>query len=130
MSKEHALAVFEDFKIRRVYDEVARVTVPGGVYVSQHKQPACLQAGTAPVQGGYLIAEPYYRKGPLPPAPPGCLHRESDTVEFLHRWEDLLGALCLAGFMIQALTEPMSGDAAAPVGTFEHRSLFLPPYVR
>ncbi|HMP80104.1 MAG TPA: class I SAM-dependent methyltransferase, partial [Pirellulaceae bacterium] len=31
-------------EIRRVYREVARVTRPGGLYVSQHKQPASLQS--------------------------------------------------------------------------------------
>ena len=116
--------------IRRVYDQVARVLEPQGVYVSQHKQPACLQTGTALLQDGYLVSEPYYRTGRLPPSPPGCMHRESDAIEFLHRWEQLLGELCRAGFLIQDISEPKSGDEAAAPGTFEHRSLFVPPYVK
>lgn len=116
--------------VRRVYDQVARVLQPDGIYVSQHKQPACLQTGTVLVRGAYLISEPYFRTGRLPEAPPGSLHRESGTVEFLHRWDQLLGDLCLAGFMIQGVGEPRSGDASAAPGTFEHRSLFVPPYVK
>ena len=46
-----------------VYREVARVTVSGGLYVSQHKQPASLQASIAPSACGYELTEPYYRIG-------------------------------------------------------------------
>jgi SAM-dependent methyltransferase len=131
--------------LRAVYREVARVTAAGGLYISQHKQPASLQAGIRPfgklragslrlAQGGpsstgYLLTEPYARQGPLPPVLPGCLHREAGTLEFLHRWTDLLGGLCRAGFVIEDLVEPPHGDLSAEAGSFKHRSAFLPPYV-
>lgn len=115
--------------IHAVYREVARVMAPGGIYVSQHKQPTSLQASVEPSPQGYTIAEPYYRSGPLPNVK-GSLHREDGTLEFLHRWEDLIGGLCRAGFVIEDLSEPMHSKPDAPAGTFAHRSRFIAPYVR
>ena len=112
-----------------VYREVARVTAPAGLYISQHKQPACLQAALRPSSRGYELNEPYYRNGPLPPAMPGCQHREAGTIEFLHRWEELIGGLCRAGFVIEDLIEPRHGDPLAEPGSFKHRSGFVPPFV-
>jgi SAM-dependent methyltransferase len=112
-----------------VYREVARVTAPGGLYISQHKQPACLQAELQPSAQGYRLSEPYYRKGPLPPALSDCPHREAGTVEFLHRWEELIGGLCRAGFVLEDLIEPRHGDPFAEPGSFKHRSGFVPPFV-
>lgn len=112
-----------------VYAEVARVTVEGGLYISQHKQPTSLQMATEPGPHGYVLMEPYYRHGPLPPVSPS-LHREHGTLEFLHRWEDLIGSLCRAGFCVEDLSEPLHADAQAAAGTFGHRSRFAAPYVR
>jgi SAM-dependent methyltransferase len=125
--------------INRVYREVARVAAPGALYISQHKQPANLQAGSVPSSfairnsslpiSAYPVTEPYYRSGPLPPAEPGVLHRETGTLEYLHRWDDLAGGLCRAGFVIEDVAEPRHGDPHAPPGTFRHRSWYIPPYI-
>ncbi len=115
--------------VRAVYHQVARVTVPGGLYVSQHKQPASLQAAPRPGPRGYELVEPYYRSGPLPSVE-GAPHREPGTLEFLHRWEELVGGLCRAGFVVEDLVEPVHADEAAPAGSFAHRCRFVPPYVR
>lgn len=112
-----------------VYREVARVTTPGGLYISQHKQPTSLQAGVSPVAGGYQISEPYYRGGPLPPVI-GSRHREEGTLEFLHRWEELIGGLCRQGFVIEDLVEPLLTRPDAEPGTFAHRCRYIAPYVR
>jgi SAM-dependent methyltransferase len=115
--------------VSAVYREVARVTAPGGIYLSQHKQPASLQANVAPSANGYEITQPYYRRGPLPPVV-GSRHREEGTLEFLHRWEELIGGLCRAGFVIEDLVEPLLARPDAEPGTFAHRCSYLPPYVR
>jgi SAM-dependent methyltransferase len=115
--------------LARVYREVARVTAPGGLYISQHKQPASLQASTEPTAAGYSLSEPYYRTGPLPEVV-GSPHREPGTLEFLHRWETLIGGMCRAGFSILDLVEPSHADEQAAIGTFGHRSRYVPPYVR
>lgn len=116
--------------IKKVYGQVARVTAPDGIYVSQHKQPSSLQASALPSPVHYVLTEPYHRSGPLPPIIDGYLHREGGTHEFLHRWEDLIGGLCRSGFVIEDMDEPRHADINAPPGSFGHRSLYLPPYVR
>ncbi len=115
--------------VTAAYREVARVTAAGGLYISQHKQPASLQADVLPTARGYPVAEPYYRNGPLPPAGDGLQHREAGTAEFLHRWSELLGGLCRSGFVIEDLVEPRHADPQAEPGTFAHRCCFLPPFV-
>ncbi|MDZ4818133.1 MAG: class I SAM-dependent methyltransferase [Planctomycetota bacterium] len=115
--------------IAKVYREVARVMRSGGIYISQHKQPASLQADTRAAVQGYELIEPYYRSGPLPPVV-GSQHREPGTLEFLHRWEELVGHLCRSGFVIEDLSEPLHAKEDAAVGTFAHRSQFVAPYVR
>jgi SAM-dependent methyltransferase len=115
--------------ILAVYREVARVTATGGVYVSQHKQPASLQAAVEPSPRGYELTEPYFRSGPLPSVA-GCLHREEGTLEFLHRWEELVGGMCRAGFVIEDLVEPPHVKPDAELGSFAHRSRYVAPYVR
>jgi SAM-dependent methyltransferase len=115
--------------IVRVYQEVARVLIPGGLYISQHKQPASLQADIQPSPRGYELVEPYYRSGPLPSVV-GSPHREPGTLEFLHRWEDIIGGLCRAGFVIEDLVEPYHAKDDAEPASFRHRSRYVAPYVR
>lgn len=116
-------------EIQVVYREIARVLRDGGRYVSQHKSPTSLQAELKPTGRGYELTEPYYRTGPLPAAAVSRL-REAGTVEFLHRWEELLGGLCRAGFVIEDLVEPLHADELAERGAFGHRARFVAPYVR
>jgi len=116
--------------IAPVYQEVARVTVSGGTYISQHKSPVSLQVSEQPAASGrYEFEQPYYRHGPLP-AVTGSRLREEGTLEFLHRWETLIGGLCRAGFVIEDLTEPMHADRRAGAGSFGHRSCYVAPYIR
>lgn len=115
--------------VLEVYRQVARVTAAGGIYVSQHKQPGSLQTDIKPSPHGYEITEPYYRRGPLPPVA-GSSHREAGTLEFLHRWEELIGGMCRAGFIVEDLVEPVHADEKAPIGSFAHRSRYVAPYVR
>ena len=112
-----------------VFAEVVRVTRHGGLYVSQHKSPTSLQADIRPEGGSYRLQEPYYREGPLPPAEPSRL-RETGTLEYLHRWEELIGGICRAGFAIEDLVEPMHAKTPADAGTFAHRATFVAPYFR
>ena len=115
--------------LRAVYQNVARVTRPNGIYVSQHKQPTSMQAGVDPSPNGYEVLSPYYIDGPLP-AVRGSLHREEGTLEYVHRWEQLIGLMCRSGFVIEDLTEPIHADDAAKPGSFAHRSKYIAPYVR
>ena len=117
--------------VRRVYAEIARVLDEGGVYVSQHKQPISLQASAGPVasQQLFVLKEPYQQTGALPAERDGCMHRESGTLEHLHRLGDLLGGLCRSGFVIEDVTEPDHSRPDAKPGTFAHRCRYVPPYI-
>lgn len=115
--------------IAPVYQAVARVMRPGGLYISQHKTPTNLQAEQKPTTGGYELREPYYRTGPLLNVA-GSRLREDGTLEFLHRWEEILGQLCRSGFVIEDLFEPLHADEQAERGSFGHRCKFIAPYVR
>jgi SAM-dependent methyltransferase len=117
-------------KIQDTYESVARVLRPGGLYVSQHKSPTSLQVALSPEEHGYQLVEPYYRSGPLPtPTTPSRI-RESGTLEFLHRWEELIGGMCRAGFTIEDLVEPYHVDPSGDRGSFGHRARYVAPYVR
>jgi SAM-dependent methyltransferase len=117
--------------VQPVFRAVARVVRPGGLYISQHKSPVSLQASLRPEGAGgqYALDQPYYREGPLPSAKPGRL-RERGTLEFLHRWEQLVGGMCRAGFVIEDLLEPLHADQEAEHGGFAHRAQFVAPYLR
>jgi hypothetical protein len=99
------------------------------VYISQHKQPTSLQIAERDARDRYVLDIEYYRDGPLPPVS-DTSYREAGACEYLHRWEQLVGLLCRAGFVIEDLVEPRRADPAAPPGHFGHRGRFTPPYVR
>jgi SAM-dependent methyltransferase len=121
-------------RLKRLFTEVARVTKPGGRYISQHKSPASLQASLEPNGVGryeLLHAQPpaETRRKPLPPVGPSRL-REAGTAEFVHSLSELLGGICTAGFAIEDCWEPAEADNAASPGSYGHRARFLPPYLR
>lgn len=112
-----------------LYREVARVLRDDGLYISQHKQPTSLQITQKDRQDRYVIGLEYYRSGPLPTTEDKS-YREPGTVEYLHRWDQLVGDLCRAGFVLQDLREPYRADPKADPGHFRHRGRFTPPYLR
>lgn len=112
-----------------VYREVARVLRPGGLYISQHKQPTSLQIAERDRRDRYVIGVGYYHEGPLPPVADRS-YREPGAAEYLHRWQDLVGGLCRAGFVIEDLVEPRRGDPTAAPGHFRHRGMWVAPFVR
>ena len=112
-----------------VYREVARVLKDDGLYISQHKTPTSLQVTHRTDRHQYVLGREYYHEGPLP-ASEDTSYRETGTMEYLHRWEQLVGGLCRSGFVIEDLVEPYRADQDAPVGHFRHRGRFIAPYVR
>lgn len=116
-------------RVRDVYAEVARVLRDRGLYISQHKQPTSLQIVERDRLNRYVLGISYYQSDPLP-AVPDTSYREPGAVEYLHRWEELVGELCRAGFIIEDLREPRRGDPKAQPGHFRHRGMFVAPYVR
>jgi len=115
--------------VTAVYREIARVLREQGLYISQHKQPTSLQVTQRDDRQRYVVGLPYYQEGSLPRVE-DTSYREAGTVEYLHRWEELVGGLCRCGFVIEDLTEPYRGDPQAPAGSWRHRGLFVAPYLR
>ncbi|MCC9654784.1 class I SAM-dependent methyltransferase [Rhodopirellula halodulae] len=133
--------------ITAVYAQVARVIRGGGLYISQHKSPTSLQSSTQPrtsVNGSprYTIEHAYYRNDPsanpagnvpISPSdnnPVAARLREPGAVEFLHRWEEMIGGLCRCGFVIEDLSEPLHAKRDAEPGSFADRARYIAPYVR
>ncbi|GIX04239.1 MAG: SAM-dependent methyltransferase [Planctomycetaceae bacterium] len=113
----------------RVYREIARVARDGAIYISQHKQPTSLQVTHRDHHDRYVIGIEYYHRGPLP-ATSDRSYREAGTLEYLHRWEELVGGLCRAGFVLEDLCEPCRAQTRAEPGSIGHRGRFVAPYVR
>jgi hypothetical protein len=101
----------------------------GSLYISQHKQPTSLQVTHRDNRDRYVIGVEYYGNGPLP-AVTDTSYREAGAVEYLHRWEQLVGDLCRAGFVIEDLREPKRADGRAGPGKIGHRGRYVAPYVR
>jgi len=115
--------------ITRVYGEIARVLRDGGLYISQHKQPTSAQISHRTERDQFVIGIEYFHEGPLPRVD-DTSYREPGAVEYLHRWDELVGGLCRAGFVLEDLREPRRADYQAPVEHFGYRGRFIPPYVR
>lgn len=116
-------------EIAKVYAEIARVSKSGALYISQHKQPTSLQISDRNERDHYLLGVEYYQQGALPPVN-DLSYREKGATEYLHRWDQLVGELCRAGFVLEDLREPYRADYSAPPGHFRHRGRFVAPYVR
>ena len=115
--------------ITKVYREIARVLRDGGLYISQHKAPTCLQISHRDPQDRYVVGVEYYHRGPLPRVE-DTSYREPGASEYLHRWDHLVGELCRSGFVLEDLREPYRADETSPPGHFGHRGRFIAPYVR
>ena len=113
----------------KVFQQVARVLKGGGIYISQHKSPVSLQATIKPGDAGYVIQSPYYSKQAVPKVS-GTSLREEGCLEFVHRWEEIIGGMCRCGFVIEDLVEPMHAKPESPRGEFGHRAQFIAPYLR
>lgn len=126
----HPVSVCYVPDVRRVYNEIARVLRAGGVYISQQKQPASLQASLSPTDAGYVIEHPAGEGFALPISEQASTLRETAAHEFVHPLGTLLGSLCRSGFVLEEIVEPPRGDAWAPQGSPEHRARYLPPYLK
>lgn len=115
--------------LKPVYAGIARVLRSHGLYISQHKQPVSLQISHRNDRHQFVIGVEYYHEGPLPQQQ-DTSYRESGATEYLHRMDQIVGDLCLAGFVIEDLREPKRADTKADVSHFGYRGRFVPPYVR
>ncbi len=115
--------------LKPVYAGIARVLRSHGLYISQHKQPVSLQISHRNERQQFVIGVEYYHEGPLP-LQQDTSYRESGATEYLHRLDQIVGDLCLSGFVIEDLREPKRADYQVDVSHFGYRGRFVPPYVR
>ena len=115
--------------LKPVYAGIARVLRSHGLYISQHKQPVSLQISHRSERQQFVIGVENYHEGPLPQQQ-DTAYRESGATEYLHRLDQIVGDLCLAGFVIEDLREPKRADYKVDVSHFGYRGRFVPPYVR
>jgi SAM-dependent methyltransferase len=113
-----------------VYQQVARVIKPQGLYLVQHKQPLSLQASFLPSMDFYRIEQPMEEGRPLNLSDSSSPYREAGTQEFIHSLESLIGGLCRSGFSIEDFTEPIREDVWAKPGSPEQRARFIRPYLK
>jgi SAM-dependent methyltransferase len=116
--------------VDRLFPGIARVTRPGGLYISQHKQPINLQASLQTYTGLYVVEHAYYDRSPVRRALEPSKLREPHTQEFAHSWNAILGGICRSGFVIEDISEPQHAQPDALPGSFGHRCYFIAPYVR
>lgn len=117
-------------EVRPVYDQVAGLLGPGGLYQVTHWNPTHLQLSDDPSWDG----EAYRIDRPQSPGVPrrwtGRLDGEGDVwascLHFIHPLHELLGGLCDAGFAITGFTEWSPEDADAVPGSQEHLGRYLP----
>jgi SAM-dependent methyltransferase len=118
--------------VARLHREVHRVLAPGGLYRVEHWNPVHMQLADQRWDGGYRLGRPQRSDQPVPwsdggdPDAPGtvrCLH-------YIHSFDQLLGSLCDAGFVILRYRERWGGDATAPPGSPAHVAAYVPPFLR
>lgn len=113
--------------IRQSYQQVAAVTEPGGLYLSEHWNPVQMQLDTGERWdgGAYRVS---LRPGTGPyPWPPGDL-TEATCWHYVHSLEDMLGGLCDAGFVIVRFGEQGEAEPGATPGTQAHLDGYLPAH--
>ena len=115
--------------LKPVYAEVSRVIRDHGIDISQHKHPVSLQISHRNERHQFVIGVEYYQEGPLPKQQ-DTSYREKGATEYLHRMEEIVGGLCVSGFVIEDLREPKRADYNVDVSHFGYRGRFVPPYVR
>lgn len=111
---------------RACYRNVARLLRPGGLYLSDHWNPAQIQLDTAAPweDGSYRIAHPSGSSEGLHVTDPS-LSGGPECVYFAHRLQDLLGGICDAGFVIERFAERGPSDAGAEPASSEHLGAYL-----
>jgi SAM-dependent methyltransferase len=108
--------------VREVYDEVARVLRPGGLYRVGHCNPATQIVEETTWDGeGYRILEPYSG---------GCIEDE-ESMEYRHLLRDIFNGLIEAGFTIAQVEEyprHLKPPPGAAPGTVDHMLGYVQQY--
>jgi SAM-dependent methyltransferase len=131
----HSITFVPD--VHTVFDQVARVIRPGGLYHMSCNNPFFADLDERDWNGeGYLlkgryvdgeieIADPYWDIG----YDDGASTRVKGPREFRHTLSTLVNGLAQRGFVILGLWEELGSDPNAEPGTWEHMKSIAPPFL-
>jgi SAM-dependent methyltransferase len=113
---------------RACYRAVARLLRPGGLYLSDHWNPAQMQLSDPAWDGsGYRLVHRAGADAPLRIVDPSTADGP-DCQYFAHRLQDLIGGICDAGFVIERFAERGLVDGHSEPGSREHLGAYLAPF--
>jgi len=114
---------------RICYANVAGLLAPGGLYLSEHWNPAQIQLGAVDRWdgGAYRVIHASGTGEPLRITHPS-LDGGPDCVYFAHRMKDLVGGICEAGFVIERFGERGLVDPEAEPDSPGHVGSYLPSF--
>ena len=134
----HAYSIDFVPEVRPVFDEVARVLRPGGLYRRECHNPFVKALDESEWDGmGYPLRGPYV-EGEVTFADPHWTFAGDDGApqqvvgprEFRHTLSTLVNELAARGFVLLGLWEgPPGGDIKAEPGTWEHFIAVVPPWL-
>jgi SAM-dependent methyltransferase len=117
----------------RVIKEVARVLAPGGTYVFSTMHPVTLRMYETWTGSGWGFKQRYFEDGPVPQKSPtwefGEVRVDAPTLEYAHRFSDLVNACVRAKLVVDGLWEwSPSRDGGEP-GSDDDLEAYLPAYI-
>jgi len=116
-----------------VIREVARVLAPGGSYVFSTMHPVTLRMYETWTGSGWTFKQPYFDNGPVPFKDATWafddVKVEAPTLEYGHRFSDLVNACVRAKLVVDGLWEWSPGDAGGPPGSDDDLESYLPAYI-
>jgi SAM-dependent methyltransferase len=117
----------------RVIREVARVLAPGGMYVFSTMHPVTLRMYETWTGTGWGFKQRYFENGPIPAKSATWefddVKVDAPTLEYGHRFSDLVNACVRAKLVVDGLWEWSPGDAGGPRGSDDDLESFLPAYI-
>src|SRR5437867_2227502 len=117
----------------RVIKEVARVLAPGGTYVFSTMHPVTLRMYETWTGTGWGFKQHYFADGPVPAKSPTWefddVKVDAPTLEYGHRFSDLVNACVRAKLVVDGLWEWSPNDEGGEPGSDDDLETYLPAYI-